>query len=95
MTQCDMHDDIGSDLSALNIKTERIRQKVKAGQLPIAELDNLLDASRTVTKKVREVIWTINARHDSLESIVNYFDDLGKGLWLFCHFLCKFKRYII
>ena len=77
----DMHDDIGSDLSALNIKTERIRQKVKAGQLPIAELDNLIDASRTVTKKVREVIWTINARHDSLESIVNYFDVYAEGFF--------------
>ena len=77
----DMHDDIGSDLSALNIKTERIRQKVKAGQQPIAELDNLIDASRAVTKKVREVIWTINARHDSLVSIINYFDVYVEGFF--------------
>ena len=70
----DMHDDIGSDLSALNMQVERIRQKVKAGKQPLSELDHLVDSSRDIAKKVREVIWTINARHDTLASIVNYFD---------------------
>ncbi len=70
----DMHDDIGSDLSALNIKAEMIRQKVKAGQKPMSEIDNLVGFSQEIAKKVREVIWTVNARHDSLSSIINYFD---------------------
>ncbi len=70
----DMHDDIGSDLSALNLKAEMIRQKVKAGKQPMTELDNLVDFTRDIAKKAREVIWTVNARHDSLSSIINYFD---------------------
>ena len=70
----DMHDDIGSDLSALNLKAEMIRQKVKSGKQPISEIDNLVDFTRDIAKKVREVIWTVNARHDSLSSVVNYFD---------------------
>ncbi len=70
----DMHDDIGSDLSALNMQIERIRQKLTTGKQPLTELDHLVESSRDVAKKVREVIWTINARHDSLASIVNYFD---------------------
>ena len=70
----DMHDDIGSDLSALNLKAEMIRQKVKAGKQTLPELDNLVDSTRDIAKKVREVIWTINVRHDSLSSIINYFD---------------------
>lgn len=70
----DMHDDIGSDLSALNLKAEMIRQKVKAGQQPMSEIDNLVGFSQEIAKKVREVIWTVNARHDSLSSIINYFD---------------------
>ena len=70
----DMHDDIGSDLSALNLKAEMIRQKVKAGKQPLSEIDNLVDFTRDIAKKVREVIWTVNARHDSLLSIINYFD---------------------
>ncbi len=70
----DMHDDIGSDLSALNLKAEMIRQKVNAGKKPIPEIDNLVDTTRDIAKKVREVIWTINVRHDSLSSIIHYFD---------------------
>ncbi len=70
----DMHDDIGSDLSALNLKAGMIRQKVKSGKQPISEIDNLVDFTRDIAKKVREVIWTVNARHDSLSSVVNYFD---------------------
>jgi signal transduction histidine kinase/ligand-binding sensor domain-containing protein len=70
----DMHDDIGSDLSALNLKAEMIRHKAKAG-LPLdADITNLVDFTRDIAKKVREVIWTVNARHDSLSSIINYFD---------------------
>jgi signal transduction histidine kinase len=71
----DMHDDIGSDLSALNLKAEMIRQKVKVGQQPMSEIDNLVGFSQEIAKKVREVIWTVNARHDSLTSVINYFDN--------------------
>ena len=77
----DMHDDIGSDLSALNMQAERIRQKVKTGKQPLMELDNLVESSRDVAKKVREVIWTINARHDTLSSIINYFDTYADDLF--------------
>ena len=77
----DMHDDIGSDLSALNMQVERIRQKVKTGKQPLTELDNLVDSSRDIAKKVREVIWTINARHDTLSSIIHYFDTYADDLF--------------
>ena len=70
----DMHDDIGSDLSALNLKAEMIRHKAKAGLNLDADITNLVDFTRDIAKKVREVIWTVNARHDSLSSIINYFD---------------------
>ena len=70
----DMHDDIGSDLSALNLKTEMIRRNLKAGNQPLSEIDNLVDFTRDIAKKVREVIWTVNVRHDSLSSIISYFD---------------------
>lgn len=63
-----------SGRSALNLKMETIRQKVKAGIQPTLEIDNLVDFSRDIAKKVREVIWTINMRHDSLSSIIHYFD---------------------
>ena len=77
----DMHDDIGSDLSALNMKAERIRQKVNQGNKPTAELDNLVESSHDIAKKVREVIWTINARHDTLSSIIHYFDTYAEDLF--------------
>ena len=77
----DMHDDIGSDLSALNLKAEMIRQKVKAGKQPVLELDNLVDFTRDIAKKVREVIWTVNARNDSLLSIIHYFDTYAEDFF--------------
>ncbi len=76
-----MHDDIGSDLSALSMKAERIRQKVNGDKKTLSEFDHLVDSSREVAKKVREVIWTINARHDTLSSIVNYFDLYAEDLF--------------
>ena len=77
----DMHDDIGSDLSALSMKAERIRQKVTGDKKTMLELDNLVNSSRDVAKKVREVIWTINARHDTLSSIIHYFDTYADDLF--------------
>ncbi len=70
----DMHDDIGSDLSALNLRAEMIRHKLKAGIQPLSEIDSFVDFTRDIAKKVREVIWTVNVRHDSLSSIISYFD---------------------
>ena len=77
----DMHDDIGSDLSALNMQIERICQKVKAGKQPLSELNHLVESSRDIAQKVREVIWTINARHDTLSSIIHYFDTYVEDLF--------------
>lgn len=70
----DMHDDLGSDLSALNIRASIIRQKVKSGKQPLSEIDSLVDSTREISKKVREMIWTINVQHDNLSDIINYFD---------------------
>jgi signal transduction histidine kinase len=85
----DMHDDIGSDLSALNLKAEIIRQKVNAGQKPSKEIDNLVGSTLDIAKKVRDVIWTVNVRHDSLPSVINYFDTYADDFFETTNFVLK------
>ncbi|GIV31550.1 MAG: hypothetical protein KatS3mg029_0901 [Saprospiraceae bacterium] len=66
----DMHDDLGSSLSALTL----MAQVALARQNGVSheDLEKIKDASVEVSKKIREVIWVVSAQHDTLDSLISY-----------------------
>ncbi|MDX1409415.1 MAG: triple tyrosine motif-containing protein, partial [Saprospiraceae bacterium] len=80
----DMHDDVGSGLSALNMRAQILAQQVSDEGLR-SQLDTLAGGSRALTQKIREIIWTVNARNDTLDNLVTrlhqyaleFFEDSG------------------
>lgn len=67
----DVHDDLGSGLSALSLLTEIAGYKESKEELK-AELVKINYASRELSGKIREVIWTVNASNDTLASLLSY-----------------------
>lgn len=67
----DVHDDLGSGLSALSLLTEIARYKSSEHELR-TELGKINAASRELSGKIREVIWTVNASNDTLANLLSY-----------------------
>ena len=65
----DMHDDIGSSLSALNMRAQILATRQNKGEVK-DQLNLLAQNSRHLTQKIREIIWTVNAKNDTIENLV-------------------------
>lgn len=67
----DLHDDLGSGLSAIGLLTEIARQKSTDAGLD-AEIRQIATTSGELSRKIREIIWLVSARFDNLENLVSY-----------------------
>ena len=76
----DMHDDLGSGLSTLSLLVKIAQQKKPDNELN-EELEKLSTLTDKLTQKVREVIWSVTAKNDSLEKLVVYFHQYASDLF--------------
>lgn len=68
----DLHDDLGSGISAISLLSEVARQKSEGGPVD-EEIRQLASASHDLSVRIREIIWMISARNDRLDYLVSYF----------------------
>lgn len=66
----EMHDDVGADLSnlLLKIRMDEIKLADKGG----LNLIGIRLATSNIIKKMDEIIWSLNAQKDTVESLVNF-----------------------
>ena len=80
----DMHDDLGSRLSAISLKTAMLENKFEDPKWK-KEMERLTTDAQEISITIRETIWAVDARNDSLGKLINYlisyteqlFDDLN------------------
>lgn len=76
----DLHDDIGADLSSIKILTEYMQQKYPEPNLA-QDLNKILVKSKEVASSMREMVWSLNPRFDTVESIVHYTKQYAVGFF--------------
>ena len=76
----DMHDDLGSGLSALNLFVEMLNQRGINTNLE-KELHKIGHSTKELTQKMREVIWTVNVKNDWLEKLTMYLHQYASELF--------------
>ena len=68
----DMHDDLGAGLSRIKFLSETIGIK-KQKQEPIEdEISSIRNYTHEMIDKMGEIVWALNEKNDSLESIISY-----------------------
>ncbi len=76
----DLHDDLGSGLSAIGLLTEVARQKSNSHDLD-AEILQMANTSAELSYKIREIIWLVSARFDNLENLISYLNHYAVDLF--------------
>lgn len=71
----DMHDDVGACLSRLSVLQETFARDYQFPAGAREDLHQLAVTARQAVGSLHEVIWTINPKHDSLESLADYLLD--------------------
>ncbi|HEV3251538.1 MAG TPA: ATP-binding protein, partial [Puia sp.] len=84
----DMHDELGSGVTAIRLMSEIVRSKMKEKTLP--EIDKISHSANELINKMNTIIWTMVSSNDTVESLVAYIRAFGVEFFestpIDCHF---------
>lgn len=66
----DMHDELGSGVTAIRLMSEIVKAKMKDQTLP--EIERISSSANELLNKMNTIIWTMISSNDSVESLVAY-----------------------
>ncbi|PWT75832.1 MAG: hypothetical protein C5B59_07895 [Bacteroidetes bacterium] len=66
----DMHDELGSGVTAIRLMSEIVKAKMKENTLP--EIEKISHSANDLLNKMNTIIWTMVSSNDTVESLVAY-----------------------
>lgn len=70
----DMHDDLGSQLTQITMLSETARSGLDNTAAASQRLTQIYDTARGLTRAMDEIVWAVNPKHDTMESLVTYLE---------------------
>jgi signal transduction histidine kinase len=71
----DIHDDLGASLTRITLLSQSARSDMENPLRVAKGLDQIYGTAREVTRALDEIVWAVNPKHDTLDSLAVY---LGK-----------------
>jgi signal transduction histidine kinase/ligand-binding sensor domain-containing protein len=68
----DIHDDLGASLTRITMLSQGVRSDVQALPNTLCDVDQIYQTARELTRALDEIVWAVNPRHDTLDSLVTY-----------------------
>jgi len=68
----DIHDDLGASLTRITLLSQSARGELAAVPEAAADLDQIYGTARELTRAMDEIVWAVNPKHDTLDSLVTY-----------------------
>lgn len=68
----DIHDDLGASLTRIGMLSQSAAGDLDDPPRATANLNQIYDTARDLTRAMDEIVWAVNPRHDTLESLTNY-----------------------
>jgi signal transduction histidine kinase len=66
----DMHDELGSGVTAIRLMSEIVKTKMKGNALP--EIDKISSNANDLLSKMNTIIWTMSSSNDRLDNMIAY-----------------------
>jgi len=68
----DMHDELGAGLTRITLLSQTARAELGDPATVGPALDRIFDTARELTRALDEIVWAVNPRHDTLDSLATY-----------------------
>jgi len=68
----DIHDDVGASLSRIAMLSQPGSRDLAAPERSAAMLARIYSTAHEVTRSLDEIVWAVDPRHDTLDSLVDY-----------------------
>jgi len=86
----DIHDDVGASLSRIAMLSQPARGDLTAPERTAAMLARIYATAREVTRALDEIVWAVDPRHDTLDSLVDYMGKFAQSFLAAANIRCRF-----
>lgn len=85
----DIHDDLGASLTRIGMLSESATDDLDDRDRAAASLGQIYSTARDLTRAMDEIVWAVNPRHDTLESLTNYIARYAHDFLTAAHIRCR------
>ncbi|MFT3936089.1 MAG: 7TM diverse intracellular signaling domain-containing protein [Chitinophagaceae bacterium] len=85
----DMHDELGSGVTAIRLMSEIVKTKMKGNALP--EIDKISNNANDLLSKMNTIIWTMSSSNDKLDNMIAYTRSYALEFFESTAILCHFE----
>jgi signal transduction histidine kinase/ligand-binding sensor domain-containing protein len=85
----DIHDDLGASLTRIGMLSQSVAGDLHDPPRATANLNQIYDTARDLTRAMDEIVWAVNPRHDTLESLTNYVTRFAHDFLRTAHIRCR------
>jgi signal transduction histidine kinase/ligand-binding sensor domain-containing protein len=87
----DIHDELGAQLTIITMLSESASENLDKPHRTSDGILRIYDTARELTRSMDEIVWAVNPRHDTLESLVNYLERFAQDLLVPAGIRCRFN----
>lgn len=85
----DIHDDLGASLTRIGMLSEPAAGEMNGAPQAAANLSQIHTTTGELTRAMDEIVWAVNPRHDTLESLTNYISRFAQDFLGTAHIRCR------
>lgn len=85
----DIHDDLGASLTRIGMLSELATEDLGDRDRAAASLGQIYSTARDLTRAMDEIVWAVNPRHDTLDSLMNYIARFAHDFLSAAHIRCR------
>ncbi len=85
----DIHDDLGAHLTRITMISESAKSDLLNPERAATGLSRIYETARELTRSMDEIVWAVNPRHDTLESLASYLEKFAQDLLATAGIRCR------
>jgi ligand-binding sensor domain-containing protein/signal transduction histidine kinase len=85
----DIHDHLGANLTRISLLSQSVQGDLENPKQAGVQLDRIYDTSRELTRSMDEIVWAVNPKHDTLDSLANYLGNFAQEYLVSINIRCR------
>jgi signal transduction histidine kinase/ligand-binding sensor domain-containing protein len=85
----DIHDDLGASLTRINLLSQSACRTVHGSAQTASDLNRISETARQTMKTMDEIVWAVDPKHDTLDSLASYLSRLAQDLMAASGIRCR------
>jgi signal transduction histidine kinase/ligand-binding sensor domain-containing protein len=85
----DIHDDLGASLTCITMLSQSAREEPQNPGEIASNLNRIYGTARELTRSMDEIVWAVNPRHDTLDSLASYLSRFAQEFLQTANIRCR------